>query len=145
MCRSQWLDGRSDQPTRHDNSQGVDSRNSVVRARGPRQGGASRSRERTRISGISQGGVLQTKSVTRVVAIALVGALALAACAKDGDSGGGGGASSKSLVVASDLPLQGAGATQWQDTNKLIQLYLDQQGSKAGDYSVRLKIYDDSN
>jgi len=88
--------------------------------------------------------VLQTKSVTRVVAIALVGALALAACAKDGDSTGGSGASSNSLIVASDLPLQGAGATQWQDTNKLIQLYLDQQGSKAGNYNVTFKIYDDS-
>ena len=82
---------------------------------------------------------MQTKSVTGVVALGLVGALALTACAKDGDSTGSGGASSNSLVVASDLPLQGAGATQWQDTNKLIQLFIEQSGGKAGNYPVTLK------
>lgn len=57
------------------------------------------------------------------------------------DNGGGGG---KTVVVSTDLPLQGTAATQSEDTNKLIQLYLDQQGNKAGKYKITLKTYDDA-
>jgi branched-chain amino acid transport system substrate-binding protein len=56
-------------------------------------------------------------------------------------SGGGGG---KALVVASDLPLQGASADASADTNLALQLLLDQMGGKAGDYTITLKQYDDS-
>jgi branched-chain amino acid transport system substrate-binding protein len=87
---------------------------------------------------------LHPKSITRVGTLGVAVALALTACATDGNTGTGSDAAGKTLIVASDLPLQGAGATQWQDTNKLIQLYLEQQGSKAGNYSISFKIYDDS-
>ena len=40
--------------------------------------------------------------------------------------------------------MQGSSASQSQSTNDLIQLYLEQVGSKAGDYNITLKAYDDS-
>ena len=55
-------------------------------------------------------------------------------------SGGGGTA----LVVGSDLPLQGASADASNDTNNALKLILEQNGGKAGKYSVSLKAYDDS-
>jgi branched-chain amino acid transport system substrate-binding protein len=81
--------------------------------------------------------------MTRVVVLGAVAALSLSACATNG-GGAGGQAGSTDLVISTDLPLQGASATQSGDTNKLIQLYLDQVGSKAGKYNVTLKTYDDS-
>ncbi len=88
---------------------------------------------------------MRPRSIMRVVTVGVAVALALSACASNDDTGSGGGdAASNSVTVASDLPLQGAGATQWQDTNKLIQLYLEQQGNKAGKYNISFKIYDDS-
>jgi branched-chain amino acid transport system substrate-binding protein len=87
---------------------------------------------------------LHARSITRVVAVSAVAALALSACANNTGGGGGGGTDSKALVVSTDLPLQGASATQSDDTNKLIQMYLDQVGGKAGDYTITLKPYDDS-
>ena len=95
---------------------------------------------------------MQTRRITRLVAVTAAAALALTACANKSDnagtssaagsgSGGGGG---KTLVVSTDLPLQGSSASQSQSTNQLIQLYLDQVGSKAGDYTIQLKPYDDS-
>ncbi|WP_353651138.1 branched-chain amino acid ABC transporter substrate-binding protein [Nakamurella sp. A5-74] len=60
-----------------------------------------------------------------------------------GTSSAGGG-SGKTLIISTDLPLQGSSATQSDSTNKLIQLYLDQIGSKAGDYTIKLQPYDDS-
>lgn len=61
--------------------------------------------------------------------------------------GGGGGtsaASGKTLVVGTDLPLQGSSAGQSADTNKMIQLYLDEHNDMAGQYKIQLKTYDDS-
>jgi branched-chain amino acid transport system substrate-binding protein len=88
---------------------------------------------------------LQARSITRVVAVGAVTALALTGCANNsGGTGGGGGGNSKAVIISTDLPLQGAQASQSDSTNKLIQLYLDQVGSKAGDYTVTLKTYDDS-
>jgi branched-chain amino acid transport system substrate-binding protein len=58
--------------------------------------------------------------------------------------GGGGGGGGKTLTVGTDLPLQGASATTSADTNKMIQLYLDQIGGKAGNFTIKLKTYDDS-
>jgi branched-chain amino acid transport system substrate-binding protein len=86
---------------------------------------------------------LPARLITRIVAVGAVAALALSGCAKTG-TGGGTAGGSKNLIVATDLPAQGAQATQTDSTNKLIQLYLDQVGSKAGDYSIKLKPYDDS-
>jgi branched-chain amino acid transport system substrate-binding protein len=65
----------------------------------------------------------------------------LAACKSSGGSGGSGG---KTLTIATDLPLQGSNKDTNDATNQLIQLYLDQQGDKAGDYKIQLKTYDDS-
>jgi branched-chain amino acid transport system substrate-binding protein len=48
------------------------------------------------------------------------------------------------LVIASDLPLQGASHDASTDTNNAIQLLLDQAGGKAGNFTVTLKQYDDS-
>jgi branched-chain amino acid transport system substrate-binding protein len=88
---------------------------------------------------------LPARSITRFVALSAVVALSLTACANNSDSGsGGGGGGSKDLIISTDLPLQGSSGTQSDDTNKLIQLYLDQVGNKAGDYNITLKTYDDS-
>ena len=109
---------------------------------------------------------MRTRSMTRMVAVSAIAALALTACASKDDpattsgaaapgstaagspSAGGsssaGGGSGKTLIISTDLPLQGSSATQSDSTNKLIQLYLDQIGSKAGDYTIKLQPYDDS-
>jgi branched-chain amino acid transport system substrate-binding protein len=79
-----------------------------------------------------------------LVAVAAAAALTLTACANNSETGGGGGAGSKDLVISTDLPLQGSSASQSQSTNDMIQLYLDSIGSKAGDYNITLKTYDDS-
>ena len=56
-------------------------------------------------------------------------------------SGGGGG---KTLVISSDLPLQSASKDASDSTNQIIELYREQIGSKAGDYTIEFKKYDDS-
>jgi branched-chain amino acid transport system substrate-binding protein len=89
---------------------------------------------------------LPARTFTRIIALGAVAALSMTACAKGGDngSGGSGDTGSKNLVISTDLPLQGSSGTQSDSTNKLIQMYLDQVGGKAGDYNVTLKPYDDS-
>ncbi|MFN0280989.1 MAG: branched-chain amino acid ABC transporter substrate-binding protein [Kineosporiaceae bacterium] len=77
----------------------------------------------------------------RVAAVVVVGALALAACGGGSDAGGGGG---KTVVVSTDLPLQGASRDASTATNNAIKLYLEQVGNKAGAFTVTLKEYDDS-
>jgi branched-chain amino acid transport system substrate-binding protein len=82
------------------------------------------------------------KKPVRVVAVLAVASMALTACGGDsteGDSGGG-----KTVVVSTDLPLQGASKDASDSTNNLIKLYMEQIGSKAGDYTIELKPYDDS-
>ena len=73
----------------------------------------------------------------RVVAGLAIASLALAAC---GGSGSGG----KELTVATDMPLQGASKDASDSTNNLIALYLESVGGKAGNYTIKLKPYDDS-
>jgi branched-chain amino acid transport system substrate-binding protein len=75
----------------------------------------------------------------KALAAALPLMLVAAACGSNSSSGGGGG-----LVISSDLPLQGASADASKDTNLAMQLYLKQQGGKAGKYSITLKEYDNS-
>ncbi|MET3806765.1 branched-chain amino acid transport system substrate-binding protein [Nakamurella sp. UYEF19] len=48
------------------------------------------------------------------------------------------------LVVATDLPLQGSSAAQSDSTNKLIQLYLDSIGNRVGTHQILLRAYDNS-
>jgi branched-chain amino acid transport system substrate-binding protein len=73
--------------------------------------------------------------------VALLGA----ACggSSSGGSGGGGGGG-KTLVISTDLPMQGASSDASNATINAIKLYLDQVGNKAGDYTIQLKTYDDS-
>jgi branched-chain amino acid transport system substrate-binding protein len=77
------------------------------------------------------------------VALLAVGALALAACG-GGDDEGSGDSGGKTLVISSDLPLQGASADASAAMNNAIKLYLEQVGNKAGDYTIQFKEYDDS-
>jgi branched-chain amino acid transport system substrate-binding protein len=90
---------------------------------------------------------LPGRSLTRIVALGAIAALSLTACANgsNGEGGGaGGGGTPTDLVISSDLPLQGASASTSDSTNKLIQLYLDQVGGKAGNFNITFKPYDDS-
>ncbi len=82
----------------------------------------------------------------RAFAVLAAASLALAACGNDsGDSGSDTGSSGgKTLVISTDLPLQGASKEASEDTNNAIKLYLEQIGSKAGDYKIELKTYDNS-
>lgn len=78
----------------------------------------------------------------KIGALAIAGALALAACGggdEASESAGG-----KVLIVGTDLPLQGASADASKSTNEVIALVLEQAGGKAGDYTVEIKEYDDS-
>ncbi|HKS44872.1 MAG TPA: branched-chain amino acid ABC transporter substrate-binding protein [Amycolatopsis sp.] len=78
--------------------------------------------------------------------LAVVSALALGASACGGSSSGGatGGANGKTLIVGVDLPMQGASKDASESTVNAMKLYLDQVGHKAGNYTVDLKVYDDS-
>jgi branched-chain amino acid transport system substrate-binding protein len=72
-------------------------------------------------------------------------ALALAACGSgSAGSGSTGAAGGTTLVVSTDLPLQGGNADASASVNNLIKLYLEQIGSKAGNYTIELKEYDNS-
>jgi branched-chain amino acid transport system substrate-binding protein len=86
---------------------------------------------------------LQTRFMTRVVVLGAVTALSLSACATNGGGAGGGGGSSE-LIISTDLPLQGSSASTSESTNKMIELYLEQVGHKAGNYTIKLQTYDDS-
>ena len=79
----------------------------------------------------------------RIVALVAVATMALAACG-GGSSGGSGSGGGKTLIISTDLPLQGASKDASDATNNAIELYLQQVGSKAGKYTVKLQKYDDS-
>ncbi len=83
------------------------------------------------------------RNAYKIGAIALAGSLALAACGSSGSSGSGSGGG-KTLVVSTDLPLQGSSKDASDATNQAIELYLEQIGYMAGDYKIVLKKYDDS-
>ncbi len=82
----------------------------------------------------------------RALAVVAVGALGLAACGGGGsDSGtGGSGGGGKTLIISSDLPLQGASKDASDSTNNAIKLYLEQVGYKAGNFKIEFKPYDNS-
>ncbi len=48
------------------------------------------------------------------------------------------------VIVATDLPLQGASKDASDDTNKAIELLLEQTKGKAGKFTIELKKYDNS-
>ena len=67
----------------------------------------------------------------KVAALAAVAGLVLAAC--------GGSGSAKTLVISSDLPLQGSSKDSNDSTNKAMQLYLetiDEDANTEADYIV---------
>jgi branched-chain amino acid transport system substrate-binding protein len=79
------------------------------------------------------------------VAIVAVAALGLAACGGGSSSGSGsGGSSGKTLIISTDLPMQGSSKDASDSTINAINLYLDQINHKAGKYTVKLQEYDDS-
>jgi branched-chain amino acid transport system substrate-binding protein len=83
----------------------------------------------------------------KIGALALAGSLALAACGGSSNGGGSsasGGGGGKTLIISTDLPLQGSSADASNATNQAIELYLSQIGNKAGDYTIKLQKYDDS-
>jgi branched-chain amino acid transport system substrate-binding protein len=82
----------------------------------------------------------------RALAVVAVGALGLAACASGSGSGStnAGGGGSKTLIISTDLPLQGSNKNASDSTNQAIQLYLDSIGNKVGNYTLKLQPYDDS-
>jgi branched-chain amino acid transport system substrate-binding protein len=87
---------------------------------------------------------LQTRFMTRVVVLGAVTALSLSACATNGGGAGGGGEAPSELIISTDLPLQGSSASTSESTNNMIELYLEQIGHKAGNYTIKLQTYDDS-
>jgi branched-chain amino acid transport system substrate-binding protein len=80
----------------------------------------------------------------RIFATVAVAGLAVSACGGSASGGSDGGSSSGTLVIGVDLPLQGASKDASESTVDAMKLYLDQVGSKAGKYKVKLKVYDDS-
>jgi branched-chain amino acid transport system substrate-binding protein len=93
------------------------------------------------------------RSIMAAVVAVAVTALSVSACKSSksssgggttGNSGGGGGGGAKTLVISTDLPMQGASADASKDTVRAIQLYLDQVNHKAGSYTIQLKTYDDA-
>ena len=85
------------------------------------------------------------RNAYKIGALAIAGSLALAAC---GSSSGGGSSSAaaggKTVVISTDLPLQGSSKDASDSTNNAIELYLKQIGNKVGDYTIQFKKYDDS-
>ena len=77
--------------------------------------------------------------VVSVVAAASMAATAFVASAVPAQA-----AASKTLVIATDLPLQGSSFDSNDSTNKAIALYLKSIGGKIGKYSIVLKYYDDA-
>jgi branched-chain amino acid transport system substrate-binding protein len=53
-------------------------------------------------------------------------------------------AGARTVVIASDLPLQGGTKAMSQETNDALRLYLDQVKSRAGAFTVALRTYDNS-
>jgi branched-chain amino acid transport system substrate-binding protein len=83
----------------------------------------------------------------QVKLLAAFAAVALGAAACGGDPSGTGSSTEgegKQVVVGVDLPFQGASKDASDHTFQAMQLYLDQQGGKAGAHTVTLKKYDDS-
>ncbi len=90
--------------------------------------------------------MMSKKPVWRSAALAAMASLVLAACGSSNDSGNSGssGDSGKTLIISSDLPLQGSSKDASAAMNNAIKLILEQNGNKAGKYKVKFKSYDDS-
>ena len=84
------------------------------------------------------------KPIKLVAVMAAVVLLAGACASKSGGSSGSGASGGKTLIISTDLPMQGASKDASDATINAINLYLDQIGHKAGNYTIQLKTYDDS-
>jgi branched-chain amino acid transport system substrate-binding protein len=87
------------------------------------------------------------RTTIKIGAAAVAAALALTACSGSSDTasdGASGGAAGKTLVLSTDLPLQGAATDANVSTNNMIKLYLEQIGNKVGDWNLELKEYDNA-
>lgn len=83
------------------------------------------------------------KKTVKAAALAATAGLLLAAC------GGSSGSDVKTLVISSDLPLQGSNKDQNDETNNAIKLYLEQIGNKVTasdgtEYTLEFKAYDNA-
>jgi branched-chain amino acid transport system substrate-binding protein len=93
---------------------------------------------------------LRYNSIMAATVAISVATLSVTACSStkastSGDTGAaGGGGIGKTLVISTDLPLQGASHDAADSTIKAIQIYLNQVGNMAGSYKIELKNYDDS-
>ena len=87
------------------------------------------------------------KASALLIALAVVG-VACGSDSKTANTTASGGstpaASGDTLIIATDLPLQGASANASADTNNAISMLIEQAGGKAGTYNVSFKPYDDS-
>jgi branched-chain amino acid transport system substrate-binding protein len=78
------------------------------------------------------------RALVALAAVALLPTGCGAGSAADGNQG------PATLVVATDLPLQGPAKDASDATNDAIELYLEQIGHTVGDFSIALRRYDDS-
>lgn len=90
--------------------------------------------------------MISKKPIWRGAAIAALASLVLAGCGGSSDNGdtGSSGDSGKTLIISSDLPLQGSSKDASAAMNNAIKLLLEQVGNKAGKYKIEFKSYDDS-
>ena len=89
--------------------------------------------------------MMSKKPIWRGAALAALASLVLAACgSSDNGDKGSTGDSGKTLIISSDLPLQGSSKDASAAMNNAIKLYLEQVGNKAGKYKIQFKSYDDS-
>ena len=84
------------------------------------------------------------KPIKLLAVMAAVVLLAGACASKSGGSSSGGSGGGKTLIISTDLPMQGASKDASDATINAINLYLDQIGHKAGPYTIKLQTYDDS-
>jgi branched-chain amino acid transport system substrate-binding protein len=84
------------------------------------------------------------KPIKLVAVMAAVVLLAGACASKSGGSSSSGANGGKTLIISTDLPMQGASKDASDATINAINLYLDQIGHKAGPYTIKLQVYDDS-
>lgn len=77
-----------------------------------------------------------------VLAVVAAASLAITGCSSSSSTSAS--SASPTLIISSDLPLQGSSKDSNDSTNKAIELYLKQVGYKAGKYTVSFKPYDDA-
>jgi branched-chain amino acid transport system substrate-binding protein len=82
------------------------------------------------------------------VLLLLIGAFAFMAAGCGGEDEGDGtepvGGEAKTVKIVSDLPLQGSSASQTEQMNNAVELYLQDIGNKVGNYTIEFEAFDDS-